>query len=323
MSKNWSYALFSSLLLTFFLILDWLILPYFLPAFKPPVVPLPNFLSRLTNNQVKTLELWFPQTQVLGASIAVPQLTGTAAVSYDLSDNKLIFAKNPDAQLPFASLTKIMTAIVALEYYKSDQELTVPASALVGEDSMGLDSGEALTTEELLYGMILHSGNDAAEVYAANYPGGRDAFIKAMNQKAEALGLTHTHFTNPTGLQGDGYQHTTAYDLLIMTKYALENFPIFAKVAASISIDLPQTSTHKQYYLENETNLLTTYPGVKGIKTGFTPEAGLCLITYLEYKNHKIIAVLLGSQNRRDEMKEILDYSLNVQGIIPPRYTGG
>lgn len=289
---------------------------------KPLLTPLPGFLSRVTNNQVATLELWLPPTRILKTSYSSPTLTGTAAISYDLSTKKVLFTKNPDMLLPFASLTKIMTAIVALEYFSPDYVLTVPTSALVGEDSVGLDPGEKLTTEELLYGMILHSGNDTAETFATNYPGGRSAFINAMNQKAESLGLTHTHFTNPTGLQGDGDQHTTAYDLLIMTKYALEHFPQFATIAATVSIDLSKTATHKEYYLENETNLLTTYPGVKGIKTGYTPEAGLCLVTYIEYQNHRIIVVLLGSQNRREEMKEILDYSLKIQGITPPYYTG-
>jgi len=321
MSKIYGYALFSFLLLFFFLILGWVILPYFLSTTNSPLAPLPKFLSRITNNQVKTLELWFPKTQVFGVSPAQPQLTGNSAVSYDLSNNKLLLAKNSDKPLPFASLTKIMTSIVALEYFGPGQELTIPHNAIVGEDSMGLEPGEKLTAEELLYGMILHSGNDSAETFAADYPGGRNVFVKAMNQKAEALGLTNTHFTNPTGLQGDGEQYTTAYDLLVMTKYALENFPLFATVAATVSIDIPQTTTHKEYYLENETNLLTSYPGVAGVKTGYTPEAGLCLVTYLKYKDHKIIAVLLGSQNRRDEMKEILDYSLKIQGITPPRKT--
>ena len=139
-----------------------------------------------------------------------------------------------------------------------------------------------------------------------------------MNKKAQALGLSNTQFSNPSGLQGDGVQYTTAQDLLVITKYALENFPLFREVAASPEHTLPATSGHPEYYLLNETNLLTTYPGVKGVKTGFTPEAGMCLVTYLEYEDHKIIGVLLNSENRRQEMKDLLDYSLHSLGVEPP-----
>jgi D-alanyl-D-alanine carboxypeptidase len=188
---------------------------------------------------------------------------------------------------------------------------------------MGLSSGETLTLEDLLYGLVLHSGNDAAEVLADNYiKGTREDFITAMNNKAKALGLSDTHFDNPTGLEGDGMQYSSAYDLLVMTRYALENFPLFAKVSATYSYTIAQTSTHKEYDLSNETNLLTTYPGVKGVKTGYTPQAGLCLITYLDYGGHRIIGIILNSQNRRGDMKELLDYSLNTLGVTPPPYSG-
>jgi D-alanyl-D-alanine carboxypeptidase (penicillin-binding protein 5/6) len=141
-----------------------------------------------------------------------------------------------------------------------------------------------------------------------------------MNDKVKALGLADTHYTNPSGLEGDGDQYTTAYDLFVITKYALENYPLLGQVVQTPFYNIPQTNTHRSYDLYNETNLLTSYPGVKGVKTGYTPEAGYCLITYLEYKDHKIIAVLLGSENRRQEMKDILDYSLTTEGITPPKH---
>ena len=185
---------------------------------------------------------------------------------------------------------------------------------------MGLDVGETLSLKELLYGLMLHSGNDAAETLAGNFKGGRSAFIKAMNDKTKSLGLTDTNFTNPTGLEGDGKQFTTSYDLVVMTRYALVNFPLFGEIVSTFDYTIPQTFTHKEYDLENETNLLTSYPGVKGVKTGYTPEAGLCLVTYLDYKGHKIIAVVLGSDDRRGEMIELLDYSLKSLGITPPAH---
>ena len=285
------------------------------------VSPVPNFLSIFTNNQVSTINLWFPAVQnIVGTNIKKPEITAKSAIVYDLTKKEVLYEKNPKEKLPMASLAKIMTAIVALENKKRDDRYIVLKENLVGEDSMGLSEGEVLSLEELLYGLMLNSGNDAAEVLATNFNGGRGAFIKAMNDKAKSLGLSDTSFTNPTGLEGDGNQYTTTYDLVVISRYALYNFPLFAKIVSTFSYNIAQTATHKAYFLENETNLLTSYPGVKGIKTGYTPEAGLCLVTYLDYNGHQIMGVLLGSENRRQEMKDLLDYSLKSVGIAPPEH---
>lgn len=286
---------------------------------KNVVSPLPNFLTAFANNQVSTLNLWSPIFEVFnsGSSNEIPFISGRSALVYDLEDQKVLFSKNPKVRLPMASITKIMTAIVAMEFSKKDDKYIVTKDDLVGENSMGLSAGEELSLEELMYGLILTSGNDAAETLASNYPAGRGEFIKAMNNKARALGLKNTNFTNPTGLEGDGRQYTTTYDLLVMTNYAMQS-PLFKKVVGTFKYNIPYSTTHKEFYLENETNLLTSYPGVVGVKDGYTPEAGLCLVTYLNYKGHKIIGVLLGSDNRRQEMKDLLDYGLKLQGITPP-----
>lgn len=284
--------------------------------------PLPSFLTLTDNSQVTTIDVWQP-TGVLGTHTLtqLPSLTAVSAFVYDLTTEKVLFEKNASSRYPMASLTKIMTAIIALEHPKPDNRYVVQEKDLVGEDSMGLSSGEVLSLSDLLYGLLLHSGNDAAEVLADNFSGGRDEFVTTMNLKAQALGLTHTRFSNPTGLEGDGQQYTTAEDLVAMTKYALTNYPLFGQVASTFDYYIPPTSTHKAYALENETNLISSYPGVKGIKTGYTPEAGLCLVTYLEYGGHKIIAVLLHSDDRRSEMKQLLDYSLTSIGVTPPKHT--
>lgn len=283
--------------------------------------PVPDYLSMAKNKQVTLLDLWVPLlSEVYGSEIKGPSLSAKSALMYDLSVNKVLYEKNTNEKLPMASLTKVMTAIVSLENKRIDDRYIVRGEDLVGEDSMGLSAGEVLSQEDLLYGLILNSGNDAAEVLAANYPEGKSAFVQAMNDKAATLGLTNTHFSNPSGLQGDGIQYTTVGDLVVITKYALEKFPLFAQVSSTYEHHIPSTSLHKGYDLYNETNLISTYPGVKGVKTGYTPEAGMCLITYLEYKDHRIIGVLLNSENRRQEMKELLDYSLNVLGITPPAH---
>ena len=185
---------------------------------------------------------------------------------------------------------------------------------------MGLEAGEVLSLKELLYGLILRSGNDTAETLASNYPGGRIAFIAAMNKKAKDLGLKDTNFTNPTGLEGDGNQHSTAKDLVVITKYALDKFQSFRDVSKTFIYTIQASPTHKAYIMENETNLISSYPGVKGVKIGFTNEAGYCLVTYLEYGEHQIISVLLNSSDRRQEMKNLLDFSLKSLGVIPPQH---
>jgi serine-type D-Ala-D-Ala carboxypeptidase (penicillin-binding protein 5/6) len=281
--------------------------------------PLPKFLTTYANSQVTTLNLWLPVFEIFKSSLPgeTPEITGKSALVYDLNDQKVLFSENPTLHLPMASLTKIMTAIIAMENPKKDDKYVVTQDDLVGEDVMGLSAGETLSLEELLYGLVLTSGNDAAETLAGNYSEGREKFIEAMNSKAKALGLSDTHFTNPTGLEGDGDQYTTTYDLLVMTKYAMQ-YPLFRKVVGTFDYNILYTSNHKAFYMENETNLLTSYPGVIGVKDGYTPEAGLCLVTYLNYKNHKIIGIILGSDNRRQEMKDLLDYSLRLQDIDPP-----
>ena len=284
------------------------------------VSPLPDFLSILNNKQVSGISLWLFSLNDNLQKKNAPNISAQSALIYDLTSNKVLFEKQPKEKLPMASLTKIMTAIIALENPKKDDKYVVDGSDLVGEDSMGLDNGETLSLKELLYGLMLKSGNDSAETLASNFKGGRSAFIKAMNDKAKALGLKDTNFTNPTGLEGDGKQYTTAYDLIVISKYALDNFPLFNKIVSTFDYNIDVSSTHKAFYLENETNLLTSYPGVKGIKTGFTPEAGLCLVTYLDYSGHKILGVVLGSDDRRGEMIELLDYSLESQGIKPPKH---
>ena len=136
-----------------------------------------------------------------------------------------------------------------------------------------------------------------------------------MNDKAKALGLENTNFTNPTGLQGDGDQYSTAYDLLVIAKRAITDYPQIVKASATVEYHLPETNDHYAYDLYNQLNLVTTYPGVKGLKDGYTPEAGLCLVTYAENDGKRLLAVILGSEDRRGEMKELLDYGFGKYGI--------
>lgn len=283
--------------------------------------PLPDFLSKKENSEVSSLDFWLPSLfGLFGVEKDVPQLSAKSAIVYDLTEEETIYEKNSRQRLPMASLTKIMTAIVAIDHKREDDRYTVYPQNLVGENVMGLSAGEVMSLEELLYGVFMYSANDAAEALAQNTLG-REEFIKAMNKKAKALGLTDTNFTNPTGLQGDGDQYTNAYDLLVLARQAVSNYPQIVKASSTAQYYIPETLDHYAYDMYNQTNLITSYPGVKGLKDGYTPEAGLCLVTYLDYGGHKIIGIILGSENRREEMKDLLDYSLTVQGVKPPPHS--
>lgn len=300
----------------------WLAYPILRSEKIKVISSLPDFLTMAKNRQVTTLDLWLPQIEDDNKKMGIaPNISAKTALIYDLTSNQVLFSKNPKDKLPIASLTKVMTAIIALENKRKDDRYLVTKDSLVGENSMGLTAGEVLTIDELLYGLLLPSGNDASETLADSFPSGRDGFIKAMNSKAKAMGLRDSNFTNPSGLEGDGNQYSTAYDLLVITRYALSNFPLFNEIVSTPEYNIAGTQTHKEYFLQNETNLLTSYPGVKGVKTGYTPEAGLCLITYLDYDGHQIIGILLGSNNRREEMRELLDYS-KLEAQFDLRYNG-
>ncbi|MGE5041998.1 MAG: D-alanyl-D-alanine carboxypeptidase family protein [Candidatus Levyibacteriota bacterium] len=309
-------GLFIAGIFCFFLIAGFLAYTNLVPSDNTLKSPLPAGLLKYLYPAQSKVQFWMPSIKA-GQKVPAekPELFAKSALSYDLTTNTMVLAKDIDDKLPIASLTKIMTAIVALETQKETDQITVSErAASIGEDSMGLSEGEKVSLRDLLYGLFLQSGNDAAEAIADSSQFGRDDFVHLMNKKAESLGLSSTHFTNPSGLEGDGKQYSTAHDLLVLTRYALEKDTI-RNIVATYNYSIPYTSTHKAFDLYNETNLLTSYPGVKGVKTGYTDEAGLCLITYLERNGHKIIAVLLNSPDRRDEMIKILDYTLSAEGI--------
>lgn len=258
---------------------------------------------------------WFPNKIALSTSNL--NISARSAILVDYDTQEVIFEKNSTQQLPVASTVKIMTALVALENAKLQDVFEVSQkAAAIGENSMGLTAGEKLTLEELLYGLMLVSGNDAAVAIAEGIAQTEAQFVEIMNQKIKDLGLTDSLFINASGLEEDNVlQYSTARDLAVITHYALENYPEFEKITSTVNKFLEANDTHKAFDLYNDTNLLTTYPGVRGVKPGFTWEAGLCLVTYARNENKKLIGVVLGSDDRRGEMKELLDYGFAHFGI--------
>ena len=242
-----------------------------------------------------------------------PVIKARAAIVLDLDSGMTLFALDAHGRYPPASLTKVMTALVALDTLRLDQVLTVPASInQLPWDStrMGLRAGERLTVRELMYGLFLNSGNDAAITLSeAAMP--RAAFVARMNARAAALAMGDSHFVNPIGLDDAGL-YASAADL---AKAAIElrlRFPEVAAMAAVPAMTLPAGATHHAFKLYNLNDLIRKYPGATGLKTGWTGRAGGCLIATATRDGRHLLAVVLGSPRVFDEAATLLDYGFAV-----------
>lgn len=243
-----------------------------------------------------------PNTQV------EPVFSAKAIYILDLESNTVLYQKNSKTSIFPASLTKIMTAVIALDNYQADQVLTVKSADHSIGNTMNLEPKDSLTATDLIYGLLIASGNDAALTLAENFPGGYSQFVVAMNQKAKDLGLEETHFNNVSGVE-DINHLSSAQDLTKLTQIALKNV-IFRKAVGTKYKEITSVNGNK-YSLTSTNELLEIVPGIQGVKTGWTPEAGECLITLVNQNNHPIIITVLGSENRFEETKQIIDWVYN------------
>ncbi len=271
------------------------------------------FGSFLLGFQVRAKELGIKLYDIGNAS-ALPILTGTAAfpvlsgqgvIAVDATTNVTLYEKNADMQLYPASTTKIITALVALDYYQPQQILTVMDPTVEGQ-KMGLVIGEQMTFLDMLNGLLIYSANDAALTLADNYAGGREAFVNAMNTKVQELHLDHSHFSNPAGLD-DPTQFTTARDMVRVAEFAMRN-PIFANIVGTKNKIITDTTGRFSYSLSNVNQLLGTLPGVIGVKTGYTDAARENLVTDVVRKDHNIFVTILGSEDRFGETTELVNW---------------
>lgn len=251
----------------------------------------------------------FPNNPVLGKKTAFPILSAQGVIAIDMDSGVPLYEKNPDAPLLPASTTKIVTALVALDIYKPDDVLTVGPKALVVGQKMGLFVGEKMRMEDLLYGLLVYSANDAAQTLAENHPDGYDAFIFDMNTKARKLHMTNSHFENPVGLDGNTHR-STARDLVRASEIAMRS-PMFSKIVGTKEVIITDATGKYSYDLVNLNKLLGTVPGVIGVKTGWTESARENLVTYVTREGHKILITLLGSQDRFGETTELIDWIFN------------
>ncbi len=306
--RQWDKILFIILLAGFFLLMPW---KNGQVEIAVPGKPLVQFIPFITPTPAP-----YPvnRTKVYPG----PEVTAEGVVVYDVDSGTVMYGRNADESLAPASTTKIMTALVALDHYKLDDVVTVHTVANDGQ-VMGLVAGEQMTVENLLYGALVYSGNDAAWALAEHFPGGVDAFVGAMNKKAEELHLSHTHFTNPVGYD-DPEHKMTATDLTRLAAFALTNKTI-AKIVAIPQITVSDVTYTHFHALTNVNQLLGKIPGVAGIKTGWTEEAGENLVTLIDRDGHRVIIVVLKSQDRFKDTITLINWifgSFDWQTFTPP-----
>lgn len=237
-------------------------------------------------------------------NIAPKEITATGIFITDLNTGIVLFEKNANAKLKPASLTKIMTALVAMDYFDEDSVLSVINGQNANGNTVDLKKGDKLIASDLLYALLVPSGNDAAITLAENYPGGYQAFISRMNSKVAEMRLQNTHFSNVSGVESQNH-YTSAYDITMLAKAALSR-PQFSSIVSTQKISVK--SLKGNIYPLETTNLLLGNPGIFGVKTGWTPEAGECLVILAEKDNHPVIISILGSKDRFGEAQTMFNW---------------
>ena len=255
-------------------------------------------------------------------------LSGESAILIDVDTLEILYSKNPHQKLYPASTTKIMTGILAIELGNMDDIVTVDQEVvdLTDGSHIALEPGEKLSLEHLINALLIESANDAALAIAKHISGSIDEFVKLMNEKAKAIGALNTNFVNPNGLPHEEHL-STAYDLALMAKYAMEN-ETFREIVKNYTYTIPITNKKSQernlwsanrllYSTErinvNGTQTTIKYEGVNGVKTGYTIAAGQCLVTSYEKDGHKLIAVVLKSSGKNiySDIHKLLNYGTN------------
>jgi D-alanyl-D-alanine carboxypeptidase (penicillin-binding protein 5/6) len=254
-------------------------------------------------------------------SPTTPAVHAPTAILINLSTGRVVFSKHPDLRRPVASLTKILTAMVVLERANlSDVVVVSRKAARTPPIDVGLRAKERISVRDLLYGLLLWSGNDTAVALAEHVSGHVAPFVRVMNDRARVLGLRNTYFASPNGLNDRGY--STARDLAVLTRAALAD-PTFARIVRTERrwIPGPKTQLHR---LRNLNELLRTYRGALGVKTGYTSAAGNCLVGAAERDGHRLLAVVLGDPAGTHwvfayrDARRLLDYGFKLLGGAPP-----
>ncbi len=269
-----------------------------------------DFFTPIENNEKNIVLNPIPVLKVASS----PALTAQGVYVVDLTSFTPILKKNEHAKLYPASTTKVITALVTLDVYKPNDILTIKEATSDGT-LMGLVQNERITVENLLYGILVPSGNDAAYALAHNH--GYDDFIDRMNKKAAELGMKDTYFVNPAGLHSSE-QVTSPYDLALAGRALLQN-PYLRKIVGTKEIVISDVDYKTFHKLTNVNKLLGEIQGLGGLKTGFTEEAGENLISYYKYDDHEFLIVIQKSENRFEDTTTVVNWiRSNIEYINPP-----
>lgn len=235
-------------------------------------------------------------------------ISAVSAVVIEVEGGNVIYEKNSRIRSTMASTTKIMTAICAIEEGDLDKEIKIDPKAVgVEGSSIYLRNGEELTLRELVYGLMLNSGNDAAVAIACGVSGSVEKFAETMNKKAKEIGVRDTNFKNPNGLDEEGH-YTTAYDLAQITAYAMKNEE-FRKIASTYQTTIKGSEEGTPRYLTNHNKLLKRMEGCIGVKTGFTKKSGRCLVSASERNGVTLVAVTLNAPDDWNDHIKMMDYA--------------
>lgn len=250
----------------------------------------------------------FAGHRVIAAS---PDVSAQAAILMDVASGRVLYEKNADEKKPIASITKIMTAIIAIEHGHLDDMVTISREAARMEgSSIYLKEGEKMKLHHLLYGLMLRSGNDAAVAIAEHIGGSVEGFAVLMNEKAQYLGMTNSHFVNPSGLDAKDH-YSTARDMAKLTVYALRN-DVFKAIVATKAIQVPNPGEKWDRKWYNKNKMLHFYAGADGVKTGYTSRAKRTLVSSATRNGQQLLTVTLNAPDDWNDSTALLDYGFNV-----------
>lgn len=239
-----------------------------------------------------------------------------AAALIDVKSGRILFSRQGDKPMRIASLTKIMTAIVAIEHGDLSDQVQVSRNAFGKEgSSIYLKLGEEMSLQHLLYGLMLRSGNDAATAIAEHVGQTQEGFVHLMNEKAKMLGMTDTSFKNPSGLDEEGH-YSTAHDLAKLTAYALKN-PVFQEIVRTKVKKVPNPNEPWDYSWTNKNKMLSLYEGADGVKTGYTKLAKRCLVSSATRGGQQLAVVTLNDPDDWLDHTRLLDYGFAHYPLLP------
>lgn len=256
----------------------------------------------------------FNQTQSMSAN-AVKYAVSESEIVMEINSGRVLYEKNADAKLPIASLTKIFSAITIIEEYDVNKEITVPKETVgVEGSSVYLKSGERYKVLDLLFGLMLRSGNDCAETLATVLSGSVDEFMKKANKNAYEIGARNTSLKTPHGLDAEGHC-STARDLAVVTAYAMKN-PIFKKIVSTKIATVEELGGGEKKVWKNKNKMLSIYDGANGVKTGYTVKSGRCLASSAERKGMEIVAIVLNSPQMFERSAQLLDEAFDLYDYV-------